>query len=201
MPRKPEPFVENRIIIAATNLIRSRGILRLRVADVAREADTTVAMIYRRFVDRDGLIDAAVAHFYEVRLRTAIERAEKLLYSKRPITVEDVLAAIPTPHYDGSEEIHKLLSRVPALAVENPTFAIRIRELLDETTPLLESLMEQVVARLPEDQRFDPRIVTVFIMSQDWTINDLRGQHKLDNEEYLEFVRNLMLDSKYRSRS
>ena len=200
MPRKPEPFVENRIIIAATNLIRKHGINKLRVAEVARDAGTTVAMIYRRFGDRDGLIDATVAHFYEVRMHAAVERAEKLLYSKRPITVDDILAAIPTPEYDGSEEIHQLLSRVPALALENRTFEIRIRELLAETIPVLESLMTQVVERLPEDQQFDPRIVTVFVMSQDWIINDLRGDRKVGNGEYREFVKNLMLDSRYRPR-
>lgn len=201
MPRKPEPHVENNIIVAATNLIRTHGINKLRVAEVAREAGTTVAMIYRRFTDRDGLIDATVAHFYEVRVRAAVTRAEKLLYSKRPITIDDILAALPTPDYDGSEEINQLLSRVPYLAVENTTFEIRIRALLDETTPVLESLMDQVVQRLPEDQRFDPRIVTLFVMSQDWIINDLRGRHKIGNQEYIEFVRNLMLDSKYRPKS
>ena len=201
MPRKPEPHVENKIIIAATNLIRSHGINKLRVAEVAQAAGTTVAMIYRRFSDRDGLIDATVAHFYEVRIRAAVARAEKLLYSKRPITVDDILAALPTPEFDGSEEIHQLLSRVPYLAVENATFEVRIRALLDETTPILESLMDQVVQRLPEEQRFDPRIITVFVMSQDWIINDLRGHHKINNQQYLEFVRNLMLDSKYRPES
>ena len=201
MPRKPEPHVENKIIVAATNQIRSHGVNRLRVAEVAREAGTTVAMVYRRFGDRDGLIDATVAHFYETRIREAVARAEKLLYSKRPISIDDVLAALPTPQFDGSVEIHQLLSRVTYLAVENASFEVRIRRLLEETTPTFEDLLEAVVRRLPEGQRFDPRIVTLFVMSQDWNINDLRGHHKVTNQEYLEFVRNLMLDSQYRPRA
>ena len=198
VPRKPEPHVESRIIEAALDLIRQNGIGRLRVADVAREAHTTVAMVYRRFVDRDGLIDATVAHFYEIRIARGIARATELLGRPEGIRLHDVVDALPLPNYEGSEQVHELMSRVPALAVENSTFAIRIRRFLHDVTPEFEGLIGQVVQRLPENERFDPRIITVFVMNQNWIFNDLRGPHRISNEEYRQFLLQLMADSQYR---
>jgi AcrR family transcriptional regulator len=198
VPRKPEPHVENRIIEAALELIRQHGLGRLRVADVARAANTTVAMVYRRFVDRDGLIDATVAHFYEIRIEAGIARAKELLERPDGIRLVDIVDALPLPNYEGAQQIHELMSRVPGLAVENSTFAIRIRRFLNEVTPTFEKLIDQVVERLPCDERFDPRIITVFVMNQIWIFNNLRGAHRISNDEYREFVLQLMTDSQYR---
>jgi AcrR family transcriptional regulator len=198
VPRKPEPHVENRIIEAALDLIRQHGLGRLRVADVARAANTTVAMVYRRFVDRDGLIDATVAHFYEIRIETGIARAKELLERPDGLRLVDIVDALPLPNYEGSQQIHELMSRVPGLAVENSTFAIRVRRFLNEVTPTFEKLIAQVVERLPRDEQFDPRIITVFVMNQIWIFNDLRGAHRISNDEYREFVLQLMTDSQYR---
>lgn len=198
VPRKPEPHVEKRIIESALELIRQHGLGRLRVADVAREANTTVAMVYRRFVDRDGLIDATVAHFYERRIETAITRANELLERPAGIHLIDVVDALPLPDYQGSEKIQELMSRVPGLAVENSTFAIRIRRFLNDVTPTFEELIDRVVQRLPPEERFDPRIITVYIMNQMWIFNDLRGPYRISNAEYREFVLQLMTDSQYR---
>ena len=110
----------------------------------------------------------------------------------------DVVDALPLPNYEGSEQVHELMSRVPALAVENSTFAIRIRRFLHDVTPEFEGLIGQVVQRLPENERFDPRIITVFVMNQNWIFNDLRGPHRISNEEYRQFLLQLMADSQYR---
>jgi AcrR family transcriptional regulator len=85
VPRKPTPEVENRIIQAATEIILSNGIVGLRVRDVAQASGTTVAMVYRRFIDRDGLLDAAVANFYDARIESLIDIAEDLARRPTPI--------------------------------------------------------------------------------------------------------------------
>lgn len=55
---RSESDSRTRILASARTEIERRGILGLRVADVARGAGTSITLIYRHFKDRDGLLAA-----------------------------------------------------------------------------------------------------------------------------------------------
>ena len=195
MPRTAEPDIEQRIIEASLQVILKVGLGGLRVREVARLSGTTVAMIYRRFVDRDGLLDATVAHFYEIRIRSVVGKTQELAASERPLSLDDVVSVLPLPNYEGSAVVHSVIARVPALAHENSVFRRRIEAFVEEQYPLFERAVIDIVDRLPPAEQFDYRIVTTLVLNQNWTLNDLRGKFRVSNDEYQEFMRRLLLSS------
>lgn len=184
--------VEQRIIDAAQEEISRRGLTGLRVASVAESAETSVAMIYRCFVDRSGLLEAALTNFYTKRLQRVMGFIEALLAKDTPITRDDVIAMTPPPVYDEAETVHRNVARIAVLASESTSLRIKIQWILDEYWPQYEEGVREVVRRMAPEDQFDPRIYTVFVIHQSWLLNDLRTQAKLTNEEYYSFIRDLM---------
>lgn len=184
--------IEQRIIDAAQDEISRRGLTGLRVASVAEAAETSVAMIYRCFVDRTGLLEAALTNFYTKRLQRVMGFIETLLAKDEPITRDDVLAMTPPPVYEEAETVHRNVARIAVLASESTSLRIKIQWILDEYWPKYEEGVREIVRRMPPDQQFDPRIYTIFVIHQSWLLNDLRTQAKLSNEEYFSFLRDLM---------
>lgn len=187
--------VDLRILDAAQDEIDRRGIIGLRVATVADRADTTVAMIYRRFVDRDGLLAAVLSRWYRSRIDAILAAAAALLDRPGPITIDDVLTVTPLPRYADSETTHLRNQRTFVAAAENIALRIGVREVLHEGARELAAMMELVVDRMPMEEQFDPRIYTQLIARRNGLIDDLLEDGAISNEEYLDFLRRLLTDS------
>ena len=195
MSRPAKPDVEELIIAAALDIILRDGVNGLRVRDVARASGCTVAMIYRRFVDREGVLDASVAHFYEKRIRAVVAQARTVAMRPEPITLDDVVDALPLPNYEGSDVVKSLIARVPALAHENQIFRQNIEAIVVEQYPQFEAAIRSIVNRLPREDQFDFRVITTLVLHQNWTLNDLRGPYRVSNDEYREFMLRLLRSS------
>lgn len=59
MTRTPRAEIRQRIVHAARELFRNKGVRGVTMADVAREADVTRQMVYKVFFDRRDLVLAA----------------------------------------------------------------------------------------------------------------------------------------------
>lgn len=196
VPRSVSPDIDDRIIAACQAEIDKRGIIGMRVSAVAKSANTTVAMIYRRFVDRDGLLAHTLGAYYRNRISAVIETIEKRLAESGSITIDDVMELTPVPHHRGSEELHRNLPRITVIAAENFALRVIVEQVMREGMRQLEDAMNRLVDRMPEDQQFDPRIFTYFMVNLTWMYNDLRGDEAISNEEFKDFVRGLLKDSK-----
>ena len=75
-----EPDSKTRILESARTEILKNGIIGMRVSDVARGADTSITLIYRYFVDRNGVLARVLGDMYDdFRLQvlaTALENPE-----------------------------------------------------------------------------------------------------------------------------
>jgi len=196
VPRTVPPDIDDRIIAACQAEIDKRGIIGMRVTAVAAAAETTVAMIYRRFVDRDGLLAHTLGAYYRNRIKAVIETIEQRLDEPGIITIDDVMELIPVPHHRGSEELHRNLPRITVIAAENFALRVIVEQVMREGMRQLEDAMNRLVDRMPEDQQFDPRIFTYFMVNLTWMYNDLRGDEAISNDEFKDFVRKLIEDSK-----
>lgn len=191
MAPSPDPDVLRRIIAAAQAEIEARGVIGLRVATVAEHADTTVSMIYRHFVDRDGLLDAAMTTYYADHVDRVLGAARALLERPGPITLDDVLAATPLPNYETAEARHRFVNRILVVASENTSLRVRVGRLVTDGLEEFAVLMERIVERMEPGERFDPRIYTHYVVQHSWLVNDLRDRGRIDNDEYLAFLRHL----------
>lgn len=192
MPRQPTPEVEKAITDAVIKVIREDGIVGLRVTKVARLSGTTISMLYRRYVDRNGLIENALCEFYDQRITAMAELAERMATMTPAPTIEDVVANLPGPDDPNSRANHRLLIRVPALAAENEFFRRQITETIERAYPRVRAALKTMVSRMRPEEQFDYRIIAILVFNQTWLFNDLRGSMRIGNEEYRSLLSSLM---------
>lgn len=195
MARPHDDSVDTRILDATLNEIDARGLVGLRVAAIAEAADTTVAMIYRLHIDREGLIAATLSRYFDRRLRFGIRLAQELADRPTPITHEDIVRAVPPLRYDGSVLDHRRMQRVYIAAVEIPALRTAVREIAARRLPEFDRAVDAINARLPESQRFDRRILSIAMLRHNALFDDILGDAGTTNEEYWAFLRSLMEDS------
>ena len=193
----PAPTVDvyDRIIEACQAEIDKHGIIGMRVATVAERADTTVAMIYRRFGDRDGLLAHTLGAYYRSRISIVVDVIEERAARPEPVTIDDVLNLTPNPHHPGSEDLHRNLPRITVTAAENFALRVQVEGIVREGMRRFESALEKLVDRMAPEEQFDPRIFSYLIVNLTWMYNDLRGDETITNEQYKAFLRKLLEDS------
>ena len=185
------PF-EERILRAARHEIVESGILGLRVLDVAEKAGCSVALIYRYFNDRDGLLAAALERFYLEDYDRMFRAAEERLASTEQWSLDDVVAIVPKPHFPGSEKRNTLRAELFAASAHNPVLREQLQRHMRRYRARLGELSNAIVGRLPASDRFDFRLFTHFIFNQNWVQNDLLGDDGVTNESYDDFLRHLL---------
>jgi len=185
------PFGE-RILRAARQEIVESGILGLRVLDVAENAGCSVALIYRYFNDRDGLLAAALERFYLEDYDRMFRAAEERLASTAQWSLDDVIAIVPKPHFPGSEKRNTLRAELFAASAHNPVLREQLQRHMRRYRERLGQLSTEIVGRLPAADRFDFRLFTHFIFNQNWVQNDLLGENGVTNESYEDFLRHVM---------
>ncbi len=185
------PFDE-RILRAARQEIVESGILGLRVLDVAERAGCSVALIYRYFNDRDGLLAAALERFYLEDYDRMFRAAEERLANTAKWTLDDVVAIVPKPHFPGSERRNTLRAELFAASAHNPVLREQLQRHMCRYRARLGELSSAIVGRLPEGVRFDFRLFTHFIFNQNWVQNDLLGDEGVTNESYERFLRHVL---------
>jgi AcrR family transcriptional regulator len=195
MPRFHDDEIDRRILDSALIEIDLRGFVGLRVADVAGRATTTVAMIYRRFNNRDDLIAATLGKYYEERFAEIIATTRMVATATRTLTIDDVIDAVAPLRFDGSTLYHQRMQKVYAAAAGNHRLREVVRTIARRRLAEYESLVASVVERLPEEQRFDPRIMPIVLLRHNALIDDVLGPDGLSDAEFREFLRSLLVNS------
>lgn len=181
-----------RIIAAAKHELQEVGILGLRVQEVAKKADTSVALIYKYFEDRDGLLAQVLGDMHDER----IDNWEKVFayalsdsMPKGEYTIENLVTNLPLPNSPKMQA--NGWDRVQMLAAlsGNP----KLRERIEQTTQRLFNLTLKVVANA--DTRDNPntsnhRVLALLISSVNLIFinNDLLGESKITDDEYAKFL-------------
>jgi AcrR family transcriptional regulator len=82
----------NRLLDAAEALLADKGFDEMGIVEVARRAGTSVGGFYRRFRDKDGLLQALHERFYEDAIATADEVLAVERWAASPL--KEVLAEV-----------------------------------------------------------------------------------------------------------
>ena len=181
-----------RIIAAAKHELQEVGILGLRVQEVAKKADTSVALIYKYFEDRDGLLAQVLGDMHDERIDNWEKVFANALSDSMPkgeYTIENLVMNLPLPNSpkfqaNGWDRVQML-----AALSGNP----KLRERIEQTTQRLFNLTLKVVANA--DTRDNPntsnhRVLALLISSVNLIFinNDLLGESKITDDEYAKFL-------------
>jgi AcrR family transcriptional regulator len=183
---------QRRILEAATQEVIERGVLGLRVAKVAADANCSITSMYRYFGSRDGLLAEVLLQLYEQSFEAIHTTLRERLGGTRPLTEEDVIECIPLPRGEIAQRDHAVRSQVLAVAATNPILRSKLSESLTARRLMLSTIMDDIEGRLPAGVTIDREVVSVFIFNINWQYNDLLGDWAVGNEQYRALLRRLM---------
>lgn len=181
-----------RILRSAREEIAAKGILGLRVADVAAAAYSSVTQIYRYFGSREGLLARVLGDIYEEQLDAALDAVLTSLGSSGSLTRDDIIRALPSPTDDAIQASSEIRIQILAVSVNNEALSERLRMVSQNQLAKWERSIDSVLDRMPISERFDPRIFTMNLVMQMAYYRKLLGPVGFSEAEYREYLRDLM---------
>lgn len=183
----------SRIIEAAREEVLNRGILGLRVANIARIAGCSITSMYRYFGSRDGVLAEVLLQLYEESFAEIYAMVLERLGGTGPVVVDDIVACIPMPHSETSQKQHEIRSQVLAVAGTNPILRTKLSASMRARRAMLSKVLDELEHRLPAEAKLDRDIFTVLIFNVNFQYNDLMGDDAVTNEQYAALLRRLII--------
>lgn len=184
----PGSDTRDRLLASARDEIRRRGILGLRVADVAANAHYSVSVIYRHFGDRDGLLAAVLGDMYDETLDRRKATIASRIPAQGPLTLDQVVRLAPAPSEMKDSDELRIRLQILAVAATNPSLERRIAEIAQRRFGEMLDFINGLRCRLPAHQTFDTRVFTIMLVNQLLYYNTLLGPYAVDDEQYYEFL-------------
>ena len=176
------------ILRSAREEIESKGILGLRVADVAEGAHTSITQIYRFFKDRDGLLAQVLGDMYEEFHDRAVKLVVDALPKGSPLTVEMLVNALPSPTNAYSHRMHEHRMQIMAASVTNPDLKLRLTKVTEDTLVRWEKVLADFQSRMAPGERFDPEFIIMFFGLQNPYLWEIMGSRAFSEAEYRAFL-------------
>ena len=173
-----------RILQATRARIKQDGIIGLRVADIAKDAETSITLIYKYYRDRDGLLAQVLGDMY-AEFRAAFHtKIEDWLATKDSLTLEEFVCLMPNPEEE-TKHARDFRVQVLATALENPELHKTIKADTEAMYRWMRNTIEANRHKLPaDDQNFDIRFFTVIMFNIMFVYYDLVDEDKISADEY-----------------
>lgn len=145
------PSSRERIIAAARAEVEAKGILGLRVQDVAVNAKVSVPLIYKYFIDRDGLLAEVLGEMFEEFVLEQIDASEAFFNALESPTVDDLLAVLALPQQDFRRPRRWQRMQILAASMEIPTLRARLSLVQNILHERLVAFMDNAIRRITND--------------------------------------------------
>ena len=194
-----EPDSKSRILESARTEILKNGIIGMRVSDVARGADTSITLIYRYFVDRNGVLARVLGDMYDEFRLSFQTRVEAWLAVNDLLSLEDFARLMPNPAEE-TKHARDFRVQVLATALENPELNERIKAVTTTTYRWMRDTIEANRHKLPVEERgFDARFMTVIMFNLMFVYYDLVDEDKISADDYRAMLVNQIRNSAQRT--
>jgi AcrR family transcriptional regulator len=182
-------------IIAATRLeIDSKGILGLRVQDIAERAHVSVPLIYKYFGDREGLLSEVLVTMFDQFVKEQVDAGRKIFNSLAEPSVKDLFPMFRVPNDRARSSARWANLQTMAASVDNPALRMKLGEVQVETINYLATFLDEVQIRLTGKINTPSRELALFIRAYAFGFaqNDLLAEQgqPVNTDHYV----NLMLD-------
>jgi AcrR family transcriptional regulator len=187
----------HRIIAAARAEIESKGILGLRVQDVAAQGKVSVPLIYKYFNDRDGLLAEVLGEMFEEFVMEQIDSSEAYFFALSNPTVDDLIAVLTLPQQDFRRPRRWFRVQILAASMEIPSLRARLRVVQMAIQDRLTALLEDVQVRITGGHRPVSSAALALLIqtyAHGFVLNDLLEEEGVGvtNEEFASLMRVLL---------
>ena len=184
-----------RILQATRARIKQDGILGLRVADIASDAETSITLIYKYYRDRDGLLAQVLGDMYAEFRASFHTKIEDWLASRDSLTLEEFVRLLPNPAEE-TKHARDFRLQVLSTALENSKLHERIKAETEAMYRWMRDTIEANRHKLPaEDQNFDLRFFTITMFNIMFVYYDLVDEDKISADDYRAMLVNQIRNS------
>ena len=190
-----EPDSKSRILESARTEILKNGIIGMRVSDVARGADTSITLIYRYFVDRNGVLARVLGDMYDEFRLSFQTKVGAWLALNDSLSLKVFPRLMPNPAEE-TKHARDFRVQVLATALENPELHERIKAVTTSTYRWMRDTIEASRHKLPAEERgFDARFMTVIMFNLMFVYYDLVDEDKISADDYRAMLVNQIRNS------
>ena len=190
---------KKRILDSARKEILEKGIIGMRVQDVAKGADTSITLIYRYFVDRNGVLARVLGDMYDDFRMSFQTKVEAWLAVNDSLSLEDFARLMPNPAEE-TKHARDFRLQVLATALENPELNERIKAVTTSTYRWMRDTIEANRHKLPAEERgFDARFMTIIMFNLMFVYYDLVDEDKISADDYRAMLVNQIRNSAQRT--
>ena len=191
------PSSRERIIAAARFEVETKGILGLRVQDVAQNAKVSVPLIYKYFVDRDGLLAEVLGEMFEEFLLEQLDASEAYFDALASPTVDDLLAVLALPQQDFRRPRRWQRVQILAASVEIPALRTRLNLVQNILQDRMVAFMSNAVRRITgEEPRLSTQALAMLVQtySLGFVLNDVleEGGGGVTDEQFSSLMRAML---------
>ena len=177
-----------RIVAAAQEEIELKGILGLRVQDVAERARVSVPLIYKYFGDRDGILAEALGAMFEEFVLQRLDHSEQYFLSLESPTIDDLVAMLALPRQDFRRASRWARVQILAASMEIPALRTRLGLAQTAIYDQLITFMDQVQKKMMGGQLVVSSAALAMLVhsySLGFILNDLEdGGSRVSDEEF-----------------
>ena len=184
------------ILRSAREEIENKGILGLRVAEVAAGANCSLTQIYRYFGDRDGLLAQVLGDYYEEVLDYSYSQFMRRMKAIPQISIEDLIQNLPTPTQYAAMSRQEIRLQILAVAGKNPQLRQRLMEVTQRHADLWDEGLTYIEEHLEPGLEIDRRVFTIMLLLQTMYYRTLLGDKGFTDEEYRQFLRDMLRKNK-----
>ena len=184
-----------RIMAAAREEVEAKGILGLRVQDVARNAGVSVPLIYKYFGDRDGLLaDVLSGMFVDCSKRRLAAASGVIGDGSRSVTPVQLVQALMLPPDEQVRKDRALTLQMLAAAAEIPALATRLAATQREVHSQLNAFIADTFNKLGLDDSVPVAALSMLIQASalGFVFNDMLGTEGVSHNEFARLLRVLV---------
>ena len=191
------PSSRERIVAAARVEVEAKGILGLRVQDVAQNAKVSVPLIYKYFVDRDGLLAEVLGEMFEEYVLEQFDASEAFFNALESPTVDDILAVLALPQQDFRRPRRWQRMQILAASMEIPALRARLSLVQNILHERLVAFMENAIRRITnEEPTMSCAALAMLLQSYGFgfVLNDLleEGGGGVTDEQFVSLMRAML---------
>lgn len=176
------------ILASAKRILLSQGILGLRVADVASDANCSITQIYRFFRNRDGLLARVLGDIYDEQSKIAVEQYLARLPRDSAITINDLVSAVPIVMTEDQIKFHELRLQILAASVHNKELHDRLKVCTQNLYKMWKAGLDEIHLRMAPGENFDERVFFMVFAQQNPYYRTLIDETLFTLDQYRDFL-------------
>jgi AcrR family transcriptional regulator len=191
------PTSRMRIIAAARGQIESKGIMGLRVQDVADTAEVSVPLIYKYFGDRDGLLAQTLASMYDEFILRQIDGARVYFRSLENPTLENVADMLAITRQSDRSFQRGINLQIMAASIEIPALRVHLgitqMAIIEQLSTFIDEVQMRLMGKINAPSRSLALLVRSFTYG--FSLNDILEEvdAAVDDEEYINLMKVMMV--------